>query len=106
VKYFNRSVLVIFCLLSLLGVYMAVQHMYFYDIVGGGFLYGDDGSVTGMWDRWEKKDVPVYLVPLFVCSWFFFNAPLWFQVLYFPALTWVGLVYVLPYWGGPLQDRW
>jgi hypothetical protein len=95
--YLNLAILTFFLLLSILGAYMASQVMYSNQIVGGGYLYGEDGSVIGMWDKWERIELPKWLLPIYCIIWVLWSAPLWYQLLYFPTALYVSIVYILPH---------
>jgi len=63
----------------------------------GGYLYGDNGEVVGLWDGSTTRDIPGWLLP-FATTWYIFvSSPLWFKVVYPVVGVTLIYLYILPH---------
>jgi len=90
-------VLAAFLLLTAFGGFMAIPNMHTDRLVDGGWIYNELGEKEGLWDRWERVEYPMWVLPVYFPLYAVFESPLWYKTLYSGAVGLFVLFWILPY---------
>ena len=83
-KWINISLLIIWLCLLTIGIFWAWQAFDNMEALSsGGYLYGDNGEVLGLWDGWDKANYPHWMFSIALPIILLTGMPYWWIVAYF-----------------------